>query len=161
MCTRPLDGVTAEDLQAGIAERLPWLAQIFRSKGLKATLERLAVKQQAPLVWEIHYRADPEHSIDAERYTDPASVKEEVGELLEFIEDCEEDGVERVRACLAGAVETVGIELKLSDAQSIGWAVAIGAGAYLAARGEGLVQADEAGWMAPDGTEVEQIIDSD
>ena len=81
VCTKPLDGVSAEELQAGIAERLPWLAKIFRSKGLKSTLGRLAVRQQSPLVWEIHYRADPEHSIDAERYTDPANVQEEVGEL--------------------------------------------------------------------------------
>lgn len=94
-------------------------------------------------VWLLHYRSDPDHFIRIERWAVPEEVSGEVGELIEFLED---EGVatdvDRIRGTLARAVETVALELKLSDVESIGWQIALCAAGWLAKLGRGLLVAD-------------------
>ena len=168
ICTRPLGDITPDDLRAGIAERLPRLCALYGEPDPSEVIARLCIttyrpdKEGALEVLEIHYREDdPERSLDVERWVDPAMVKEEVDELLEELEDCEEERVDEVREVLGRAVETAAIELKMSDTERVGWPLAIAAAAALAARGEGLIQADGEGWMAPQGDGVEHLLDAD
>jgi hypothetical protein len=156
LCTKPLDGVTKDDLRAGIARRLPALAAQYGEEGQEETLRRLVVSD----AWDLDYRGE-EMVIGGERWKEPEAVREEVGELLERLEDCEEDEVDEVRELLGDVVESVGFELKLSDCEGIGWPLALAAAAVLAEKGEGLVQADGEGWMAPEGDGVEQVLDGD
>ena len=167
LCTVPVDALTPEDLCAGIAERLPLLAATYGEGGDQETIARLSVEVATPAgpapqasVWLLRYR-EGEGFLRVERWSEPAAVAEEVGELREGLTDCDDEGVDDVRALLADVVETVGLELKMSDVEGIGWAVAIGAAACFAARGKGLVQADGEGWMAPRGNEVEHVLDGD
>ncbi|MFT3775971.1 MAG: hypothetical protein QM820_62295 [Minicystis sp.] len=161
LCTRTVADVTPADLAAGIAERLPLVASLYGEEGAEEVARRLRIEGQAPMsAWELFYRGD-EASIGLERWSKPGEVREEVDELLETLADSDEDGVEDVRELLGQVVETVAFELKLSDCEGMGWPVAIAAAAVLAARGEGIIQADGEGWMVPEGKEIEHVLDGD
>ena len=175
LCTTHLSDLTPEALRSGIAERIAFLAAYYGEEGAEATRPLLRIEDvrhdggpsEGPpnppgdAVWLLHYRGDDDHFLRIERWTEPAAVASEVAELREELEACDEEDVDEVRELLDHVVETVGIELKMSDVEGIGWAVAIAAAAFLADRGEGLVQADEEGWMAPAGLGVEQVLDGD
>lgn len=161
LCTKAVGDVTPAELRAGIAERLPLLASLYGEDDAEAAAARLRIEGEAPMrAWELFYRGD-DHAIGVERWSEPAEVREEIDELRETLADSDEDGVDDVRELLDRVVETVAFELKVSDCEGIGWPVAIAAAACLAARGEGLIQADGEGWMAPRGREVEHVLDGD
>lgn len=161
LCTRPLGDLTPADLRAGIAERLPTIAPLYGEEDAEAIAASVTIAGEPPLgVWELSYR-DNGSFIRVERWSAKADVREEVGELLDTLAECDEEGVEDVRALLADVVESVGFELKVSDCEGAGWPVAVAAAAALAARGEGLVQADGEGWMEPSGRGVEHVLDGD
>lgn len=161
LCTKPLGDITPADLRAGIVERLPLIAPTYGEDDHEPTAKGLVVDGEAPLhVCQIGYRGDGA-GIRVERWTDPASVKEEVSELLEDLEDSDEDGADEVRELLGRVVESVALELKTSDCEGIGWPVALAAAACLAARGEGIIQADGEGFMLPRGHEIEHVLDGD
>jgi len=165
VCTKSLGEVTPEDLRAGVADRLERLAAFYGEPDPAETLGRLRVERaghdERAEVFLLHYRPDDDHFLRVERWTEPARVKEETVELMAELEDCDEEGVDDVRACLERAVETTALELKISDAEGIGWPIAIATAATLAALGEGLIQADAEGWMAPRGLAVDHLIDAD
>lgn len=156
LCTKPLGGLTKDELRAGIARRLPALAALYGEEGHEATLAKLTISDE----WDLAYLGDGT-AIGGERWTAPDAVREEVEELLEGLADSEEDDVEEVRELLADVVESVGFELKLSDCEGIGWPLGLAAAAFLAERGEGIIQADGEGWMAPEGDGVEHVLDGD
>jgi hypothetical protein len=161
LCSKPAGDMTPEMLRSGISERLAIVAAYYGEDGAEAVRSLLRIEDAGDAVWLLHYQGGDDHFLRIERWTKPAAVAEEVGELRERLEDCDEDGVEEVRELLDHVVETVGVELKMSDVEGIGWAVAVSAAACFAERGEGLVQADEEGWMAPEGLGVEQVLDGD
>jgi hypothetical protein len=164
LCTKSLDGLTPADLRDAIAARLPTLAALYGEDDAEPTLARLVVEDAKPsrpfAVWNLRYRGD-DTFVRVERWTNRDSVREETGELLERLEDCDEDEADDVRALLGDVVEAVGIELKMSDVEGIGWAVAIAAAACFAERGAGLIQADGEGYLEPRGREVAQVLDGD
>ncbi|APR81522.1 Hypothetical protein A7982_06871 [Minicystis rosea] len=161
LCTRTVADVSPADLVGGICERLPTLGPLYGEDDVEETARLLRVDGDAPMgAWGLFYRGNG-HTINIERWSDPEQVKEEVGELLETLEDSDEDGVEDVREVLGRVVETVAFELKTSDCEGIGWPVAIAAAACIAAAGEGIIQADGEGWMAPEGRGVEHVLDGD
>jgi hypothetical protein len=103
----------------------------------------------------MHYRInEPDRFIRIERWTG-MKAKEEVGELLEQIEDIESPAAERVRSMLRDVLETIAFELKLSDVESIGYSIAWATAMWLAERGAGLVQTESPDqWWDPDTYEV-------
>ena len=76
------------------------------------------------------------------------------------MEDYSHLETEPVREFLAGVVETIGFELKLSDAEGMGTPVAIAAAAKLVETFGGIVSADGYGWMLPSGNEVDVIMEA-
>jgi hypothetical protein len=164
LCTKPLGGVTPDALRAAVARRLPALAALYGEDGEAEAVARLHVEDADPAhpasVWRLGYRGDASF-LRVERWSAPARVREEVEELSAGLADCDEEGVEDVRALLGDVVETVGIELKMSDVEGIGWPVAIAAAACFAERGDGLIQADGEGWMQPEGSAVAHVLDGD
>lgn len=159
LCTRSVAALAPEDLCAGIAERLPLLAALYGENGEREAIARLRV-EPGVRAWALRYR-DDDSSVRVARWAEPARVAEEMDELRRGLADCDEEGVDAVRELLGHVVETVGIELRMSDVEGIGWAVAIAAAACFAAHGEGLIQADGEGWMKPRGREVEHVLDGD
>jgi len=164
LCAKPLDGLTPDELRASIAQRLPALATLYGEDSHTAALARLTIENADPArpfrVWWLRYR-EGEAALRIERWTAPAEVKDERNELLERLEDCDEDGVEDVTALLTDMVEMMGIELKMSDVEGIGWAVAVAAAACFAERGDGLIQADGEGYLEPTKNGVEHVLDGD
>ena len=132
---------------------------MYGEDGAEETVARLRVEASAT-GWRIHYR-EGESFLRADLRTVPTAVAEEVGELRAELDACDEEGVDDVRDLLARVVESVGIEMKMSDVEGIGWAVAVAAAACWAEAGEGLIKADGEGWMEPQGREVAQVLDGD
>lgn len=161
LCTKAVADVTPAELRAGIAERLPLLGPQYGEDDTEGAVAALRVEGEAPMrAWALFHRVG-EHSIRLERWSDRGRVREELDMLRGTLEDCDEDGVDEVRELLDHVVETVALELSMGDCEGMGWPVAIAAAAYLAARGEGLVQADGEGWMEPHGRELEHVLDGD
>jgi hypothetical protein len=169
VCTKPLEHLNPEKLREGILARLPQAAEFYEQSELDEVITHLRLEYiggEDREVVLLYYRRPEEEDDDGpflhtDRWFKPEMVKEEAGELLEFLEDHgeeDEEALEEVRSCLARAVEIVALELKSSDAQGIGWSVALAAAACLAAQGEGLVQADGEGWLAPSGMELEYVL---
>lgn len=170
VCTSSVGAVTPEELRAAVAERLPALAALYGEAGAAEAAARLRVEEGGrggPAgesgfgVLLLHYREEQDRFLRIERWAERDRVAEEIAELRDELEGCEEDEVDTVLECLDAAVETVAVELKMSDTEGMGWPVAVAAAASLAARGGGLIQADNEGWMAPRGRQVEHLVDND
>ena len=159
LCTRAGDALAPEVLRAGIADRLPRLAAMYGEDEAEETVARLRV-EASTTGWRIYYR-EGESFLCAERRTVPAAVAEEVGALRAELDACDEEGVDDARELLDRVVESVGIQMEMSDVEGIGWAVAIAAAACWAEAGEGLIKADGEGGMEPQGREVAQVLDGD
>lgn len=167
ICTKRLGALTPEELRAGIAARLKRLCALYGEGDPAATIARLRVEragQREPERIEallLRYREDPEHFLRVERWLDPDLVGGVIEEQTDLLADNDEEGIDDVRACLEAAVEVTSIQLKVEDTEGVGWPLAIAAAAYLADRGEGLIQADREGWMMPEGDGIEHLIDAD
>jgi hypothetical protein len=157
---RPLGPLDPTAFEAGIRQRLRLLTSLFcpdDEEDPDVVLSRLRISSRSPDLLEIYYRAEPERFIRVERWSGDAAA-EEVGEALEDLEDETAAGAEKVRALLGQTVETVAFELKLSDAQGMGWPLAIAAAAKLAEQRGGVIYADDSGWMVPSGNEVDWLV---
>jgi hypothetical protein len=160
-CPRPLGALDLKMLRDGIVQRLPLLTALFcpeHEEDPHVVINRLRIVLQSDNVVEFHYRADTEDFLDAERWSGPDATTE-VAEHLEELESVDEStSLARVRDVLRRTVETIGFELKLSDAQGMGWPLAIAAAVKLAEATDGIVHAEESGWWVADGNEVELVL---
>lgn len=168
ICTKRLGALTPEELRAGIAARLKRLCVLYGEGDPAPTIARLRVERgearepERSEVFLVRYREDPEHFLRVERWLDPDRVAGVVEELTQRLTAIEEDeDIEDACACLSAAVEVSAMELEVDDTEGVGWPLAIAAAAYLADRGEGLIQADREGWMMPDGDGIEHLMDAD
>jgi hypothetical protein len=158
LSTKALGDLTPEELRRGLGR---WLSRVAEDYGEdhEGVLSRVRVEGAAPLRGgAIQYGAG---TIRFERTTDREGVEGEVAKLSATIEGSDEEGVEEVQELLGDVVEIAKLELSLADCEGIGWPIAIAAAAYLAERGEGIVQADREGWMAPEDGALEQVLDGD
>ncbi len=165
VCTTSLAGVTPEDLRAGIADRLQRLAAFYGEPDPAETLARLRVERvsqdEHAEIFAVRYQPDADHALRVERWTDLGRVEDQAQRLWNALEDCDEEGVDEVRDCIERVVEITVLELDVKDAVGIAWPIGVAAAATLAARGEGLIQADSEGWMKPRGLAVDHLIDAD
>src|SRR3954466_15551494 len=100
LCTRTVADVTPDDLRAGIVERLPVTAALYGEDDPDATVPHLRIAGEAPMrAWDLFYRGD-DVSIGVQRWSAPGDVREEVGELVASLSECDEDGVDEVRELL-------------------------------------------------------------
>ena len=145
-------------MRAGIASRLTPLTYLLcpeEEEEPEDVLARLRVDQINEDVLHIFYRTD-EHFIRVDR-SSGMKAEREVREVLEEFLPPSGPGVGTVRDILSKCVETIGFELKLSDARGMGWPLAVGGAAHLAQAGNGIIYAHDA-WMLPSGKEVEIIV---
>jgi hypothetical protein len=108
-----------------------------------------------PDVVLMHWRPDAtDRFIRVERWVG-AAAKEELDELVERIADVKGKAADRIRGVLAKATETIAFELKLSDAQGMGWPISWQTAMWLAERGAGLVVTDDPDeWWDPKSYEI-------
>jgi hypothetical protein len=162
ICRRSVEFTTPEELLTGITKRLMLLTYLYGEDDYEETTSRLRVENASRVetfeVYRIYYRQSGNSFIRVARWSKPSAVAEEVKELVESLEDRREPEAEMIRQLLAETIETVGLELKQSDADGMGWPVAIAAAAYLADKGKGVVH-DGQGWLQPTAKEVHILID--
>ena len=160
ICTKSIGPLREIDLRAALddADIELWAeACDVDDADVEAACEKLRfepVKHRTRDQILLHYRAD-DHYIVVERWTGK-QAREEADEMLEMAEDADGDGVDRVRDVMSRAVETVAFDLKQSDANGMGWPIALLAAMELAKLGGGLVQGDTDGdtWWDPQTGEV-------
>jgi hypothetical protein len=143
--------VTAKQVHDGIARRLALMTYLVcpdDEEDPDVVARRLKVTATS-----IAYRTGRAMRLD--RWSDRARVTEEVGEAFEALRSRRGRAVTSVRERLDGVVETVGIELQLSDARGMGWPVALSAACELCERGDGIGRADGLGWFDPSGNELD------
>jgi hypothetical protein len=145
----------------GIKDRLMLLTYLYGEDDYEETETRLRVENASSgevfEVYRIYYLESGNRFIRVARWSEPA-LAGEVRELVESLEDRMEPEAEMIRRLLAEALEIIGLELKQSDANGMGWPVAIAAAAYLADNGNGVVCADGEGWMEPTAKEVSVLL---
>lgn len=162
VCRKSVVATTPEELRSGIAKRLKLLTYLYGEDDYEETVARLRVRNASAgatfEVYRLSYHQSDQKFIRAERWSKPKIV-EELKELIEVLEGRKDQGAEMIRQLLAEAIEVVAFELKQSDADGMGWPVAIAAAAYLAEKGDGAVHAEGEGWMGPTETEIEVLLD--
>jgi hypothetical protein len=149
---------SADELREGVAERLDLLTALYCPRDeepAEAVVARLRVDPLGPDTWTLHYRED--RFIRAERWSG-ARAEAEARELAERIDGPAEPGAAAVRSLLGAATDIVAFELKASDADGMGWPICIAAAAWIAARGDGLVNAEGEGWLEPTPKEVRPVL---
>lgn len=159
---KPLGSLDAGIVRQGIEERLTLLTYLFCPEDEEEpadVLARLRIETAGPNQLHIYYRKEPDRFIPVSRwYADAAAG--EVSEALERLDRYPDPGVARVRQLLSATIETVGFELKASDADGMGWPLAVAAAAKVAELGGGVISADYSGWMVPKGKEVEILVEA-
>ena len=176
VCRSSVADITPEALRAGIEERLTHLAKVYGEAGAEETTKLLTVeKGREPKsktaddsefqVYQLRWKTDQAKAVRIERWIDDRA-EEEVGELRDWLEDYmaqeeDDEGCEEISRALEGAEETVGLELKSTDTEGIGWAVLMAAAHFLAVKGEGIIRAEGEGWLAPEGGELRHVLEAD
>jgi len=158
----PLGPLDPAVFQAGIEERLGLLTYLFcpeDEEEPEVVIDRLRVEAVDQDNVRIFYRSEPERFLPVERWSGDRAA-EEVQEELERLSDYPSADADKVRELVRNAVETVAFELKLSDAQGMGWPTAIAAAAKIVEIAGGVVSADDSGWMVPAGKEVSFLLDA-
>jgi hypothetical protein len=162
ICRKSVTSTTPEELLTGITKRLMLLTYLYGEDDYEETMSRLRVENASSgetfEVYRIYYQERGNGFIRVARWSKPNAVAQEVRELMESLEERKGLEVEMIRQLLAKAVEIVGLELKQTDADGMGWPVAIAAAAFLAEKGEGVVYADGEGWMEPTAKEVSILL---
>ncbi len=165
-CKRSVVEVTAADVAEGIAERLELLTYLFcpeDEEDPRAVLQRLRIVDlSGPGRFDrfhIFYRREPERFIPADRLAGSgcdAEVREEL-ERLALIGVGRWAEVTRVKQALAMTRERVAFELKVSDANGMGWPLAVAAAAWFVDVAGGIVRGGSS-WMVPSGREVRFVL---
>jgi len=158
LCRQPVI-FTNEEIAAGIGERLDLLTALYcpdDEESSKEVLARLRIELLEQDVWALRYRSD-DRFIRVERWQG-VSAAEEAHELRARVTSLGGADVATVYALLDAVAEIVAFELKASDANAMGWPVAVAAAAWLAAHGEGLIHAEGEGWMAPTRKEIRFVL---
>jgi hypothetical protein len=154
--------VTPELLYEGISGRLEKLAALYPQHAdemPRQVLARLKIERtdaQPFAEWHLHYAASGR----------PITVERLVGKAWEparraLFDEVGAEGDEvtaRLRALLSEAKESVVLELGPSDVHGMGWVVAMAAAAALARAGDGVLRADDEGWLEPKGKEVAPLL---
>lgn len=163
-CQDSVASITPEDLSAGIAKRIRLLTYLFapeEEEDPDEVLERLRIENHGKAegfhVFQISYRKHSSQFIRVERWAGITAV-EEAHESLDMLTDEPGEAVESIRSMLKHSTESIGFELKVRDANSMGWPVSIAAAAWLAERSQGVIYAEGSGWMVPSPREVEFLL---
>jgi hypothetical protein len=148
-------------LVAEARARAPTFSYLYAQEDPDDALSRLRVETYksggGPLL-HLHYLADG-LPIVIDRFTDAEEVS---GCVREYLEECFRGrrgrGATLVRQHLAAVVEIVNFCLKQRHADGMGTPLTYAAAAWLCEVGEGLVRADEQGWLRPgDGGELVRL----
>jgi hypothetical protein len=165
-CQNHLDEISPEALSTGIAKRLATLTYLYcpdDEEEPDVVLKRLRIRTDPTLpdVFFIHARWEPERFIRMDRCR-ASTAREDVKEKLERLNrlpNQEDPDLKRVLQFLNATKESVALELKYSDTQTMGWPVAVAAAAWIAEIGSGMIRSEDGEWMISTAHEIAYIFD--
>jgi len=162
-CQKRVGSLDPTGLIAGVKDRLEFFSDLYAQEDPNEVLARLNAKiiqsGKCSQLLHLHYLEDDlpivmdwigDHEI-------VAGGSEEY--LSERFHDRQGVAATRVREHLAKTVEQFNFCLKQRHADGMGTPLVYAAAAWLAAKGDGLLRADEQGWMELDGGEWHFICD--
>jgi hypothetical protein len=154
VCCKSVGGIAPRELLealghvdfAGMAEDQGLTAEAGRAA--QAALSVEGTTESGFTAFDVRFGAGARSSIRVERWTDEAA-DDELAELLDDLEEVSGENADLVRSTLGRATESVAIELTDEDVEGMAFPVAFEAAAWIAARGQGLVEA-EGTWYDPE-----------
>ena len=163
-CCRSVAKLQPEGMVLGIESRLRLLTFLYCpdiEEPADLVLKRIQVSSRTEPgefhVWDLRWRPEPAPRIRIERW-DGNRASKEVQEALSALTRRDDAAASEIKSVLESTIETVGIELKQSDLNTMGWPVAIAAAAWIAEQGQGLIHAQTDGWLRPTPKEVKRLL---
>jgi hypothetical protein len=156
-CQRRVGKINPPDLVAGIIDRLDYFSDLFAQEDPKEVVSRLNVEEirgsdDCQLLHLYYLEDGPPIVIDRISNQDQVS-----GEIKEYLEESFQnrngDEERLVQEHLGRTVENYHFCLKQRHADGMGTPLVYAAAALLGKQGNGLLRADEQGWMKLDGGE--------
>jgi hypothetical protein len=150
-CRKPIGKVKPAHLVRAVKERADRFADLYAREDPEDALSRLHVEEYkgaaGPPLLHLHYLEEGP-PIVVDRVTNAEEVAGCVREYLEeFFRGRKGKQASLVRSHLREAVEITSFCLKQRHADGMGTPLTYAAAAWLAEVGDGLVRADEVGWM--------------
>lgn len=156
-CRKRVGKISPPDLVVGIRDRLDYFSDLFAQEDPKDVISRLRVDEirgsDDSQLLHLHYLEDgPPIVID--RIGNQDEVSREVKEYLEeSFQNRDGDAERLVQEHLGRVIENFHFCLKQRHADGMGTPLVYAASAWLGKQGNGLLRADEQGWMKLDGGE--------
>jgi hypothetical protein len=155
-CTKPVGGVTADDLLADLDRLDLWtLAEVYgiedEEEAVDAALAHLRIEPvtgRAGVKFALRYKPRNLRPIFVHHWTARSRVRAECAEALEQFEGAKGRDATRVRERLAKCTEVVAVELGLRQLEDMGLVLAAPVAQYFAARGGGVIRDQNGDWWA-------------
>jgi hypothetical protein len=172
-CHDDASSVTPKDLMLGVSQRLAVLAAHFPGdrpeeetpEAIDALLRGLKFgpRYKGLRFGSLIYGGDDFPPITLGRLTGRDDVQGVIADevLTGALGRLRRPAAKRVRELLSGAVDTVSFSLKTSHYTGIGFPLTIAAAATLVGRAGGVILSGSWSWMAPDGDDVDVILEYD
>jgi hypothetical protein len=154
-CRRSLDGVTPEEVLAGIDDADWWTLAEFHGIEDEAVVDRalkhLRIKEvpgdeAGKHRWDLYYRPRGRRQIAIERWTDPSLVAKEVLASRQELARVRKPGAKVVREHLPRVRETVGIDLGWPQLEDMAVVLAYEVARWTAHVGKALIEDHDGGW---------------
>lgn len=153
-CRKSVKGIKPDELIKGINKRLTLLSYLYGEDEPELFSPSIVAKNKENdfEVFLLSYQENIPNPIRIERWYDRDKVIEEVEEFSDLIAADQNKNI--INEYLENTIETVAIELKLSDTEGLGWPVAISAAAWIAEYADGIVYNENDRWLLPTEKEV-------
>lgn len=141
------------DMVAGIKDRIDFFEDLFAQEDPQEVLSRLNVVEVNEQLLHLHY-LDENLPIVIDQINNREQVSGEIEECLEEgFQNRQGVNENRVREHLGKVAEVFHFSLKQRHVDGMGTPLVYAAAAWLGKQGNGLLRADEQGWMKLDGGE--------
>jgi len=159
-CRKTVKNVTPDELINGIVKRFELLCYLYGEDEPEKFFPNIKSESRENEnnfdIFLLNYEKESSNFIRLERWGDKGKVADELEEFYELISGCQDESV--IKEYLDNTIETVGVELKLSDTEGLGWPIAIAAAAWLSDYADGIAYNSNDGWFLPTEKEVKFLI---
>ena len=162
-CRKTAKSINPNELLEGIMKRFTLLCYLYGEDEPEIFSPRITEESKnMEGEFDVYLLSHKEHGsnpIRIERWSDKIKVLEEVTEFERYADMIQDHKIKnKVHDYLENTIETVGIELKLSDAEGLGWPAAISAAAWIAEYTEGIAYNESDGWFLPTEKEIRFLV---
>ena len=154
---KPIGKLDVDAIRKMVVPRLELMTSLLcpdDEEPAEDVLGRLKIERTDDNRLTVGYRKAGTRKMQLQRWTTESKTTEVEEELAKLPRGA---GPDVVRKALKSTVESVGIELKLSDANSMGLPLSVAIAAGLAAQFDGIIHIEDRGWFEPQKNELKPI----